>query len=278
MADWPLIGAGLVTSHGVDTATSEPLTVVTGGAAHTKGSWVEVCSSIPKDVCEVQIVIHNGHADAFLHDLGIGAAGSEQVIIANIPRQASPTAVYGIAAVYRFPIGLPAGERLAIRVQSDYDGSRNSHVSALLISGSFLSKRPAASKVFTYGANTADSGGTSVAAPSTANTKGPYVEFSSGVEADLCGIMVAVADDTNTNRSEYYWLLDVAIGEAGSEQNVVENLCFFAHFNPDIVHPPTSGFLPVCIPKNSRLSVRVQCSGTDATDRRFDVILFGIAA
>ena len=258
MADWPMMGVGRILCYGGDTGDSYGLDITTG-AANTKGNWYEACASIPSGVCGVCVnLLHGGYSE-YLYDLGIGAEGSETAIIHNMPRQNQSSAAYRLNASFLFPIALPAGERLSLRAQAT-SASKGCAASVILLTSSFLSHQPAG-KVFTYGANTADSGGTSIDPGESANTKPVnYTEISSSVDANLSGIIIAVAGNGNGSRSEYGWLLDVAIGSAGNEVNIVENYCLNCHQSNDYVTPAVSFFMPVSIPDGSRLSARAVSS------------------
>jgi len=43
----------------------------------------------------------------------------------------------------------------------------------------------------------------------------------------------------------------------------------------DFTVPMTVGYFQRKIPAGTRIAARAQCSGTDATDRLFDVLLYG---
>lgn len=95
-----------------------------GVAANTKGSWVEMTSSAPRDLAAlVAIIGHNNDtaraaAATMLLDIGIGAGGSEQVVIPDLflnwgPTWDCPANVY----FQPMPVAIPAGTRVAARAQ-----------------------------------------------------------------------------------------------------------------------------------------------------------------
>lgn len=117
----PLVGVSWL----VGVTSSSPVAVDAGGTAHTKSSWVEVTSSshATRDakgfsVCwgaDVSCDTNNVQ----LWDFAIGGAGSEQVILANVPagQEAYRAQVDPIfAGPFWTPI--PAGSRIAARMQS----------------------------------------------------------------------------------------------------------------------------------------------------------------
>jgi hypothetical protein len=116
-------GLGLPRCHratalGADLANTRGALVDPGGAANTKGAWTEVSASLPHDVEWLVVMIGNrgvsaGAATGVL-DLGVGSAGSEQVVVPDVGWQGellivSPRAV-------SVPCRIPRGARLAARM------------------------------------------------------------------------------------------------------------------------------------------------------------------
>ncbi len=92
-------------------------TSVTPGSG-TKGSWAEVIASTSQEVSWIEIHINSNNSSGAsrntLLDVGIGAAGSEVVVIPDlIGGNAWSYAADGI--FYRFPLMIPAGTRIAVR-------------------------------------------------------------------------------------------------------------------------------------------------------------------
>lgn len=108
---------------GSDTANSLGTVVDPGGAANTKGSWVELSSSTSDDI-DLLAVFIGPNANAvigvtgyFLVDIGIGAAASESVVIANIPytQNSFEDPIYSPIIFF---LNIPSGTRVAARAQS----------------------------------------------------------------------------------------------------------------------------------------------------------------
>src|SRR3569623_250142 len=78
MADWGIFS-------GSNRYQGQTLALPTCGL-NSKGSWSQVTAALPCDVCGVVVQWRGNTAAPFfaLIDVGIGAAGSEQVIIPNI--------------------------------------------------------------------------------------------------------------------------------------------------------------------------------------------------
>lgn len=276
MPDWSLIADGQrVENAGANTAASRGTSVTAANPANGKGSYAQLIASTAFDASLVLVMLDDLAAGVdYLIDLAIGGAGSEQVIAANLIATGGTGSIsYG--GQYWLPIAIPAGSRLAASCQAT-TLSQIIRVSCLLFGQGFAGWSPG-NRVDTYGANTATSGGVSVDSGGTANTKGSYSQITASTNAPMTGLILAIGNQHNTVRSSQSWLLDVAIGGAGSEQIVLPNLAFNASTSPDIVTPQTYGPLPLSIPAGSRIAARSQSDGIDATDRLFDVVVYGFS-
>jgi hypothetical protein len=107
------------TTYGAITATSLGTAVAPSATAHTKGAWVEISSAITNSIRQFVLVISNVYTGATsfaLIDIGIGAAGSEKVILANLWMSMSAYHTHPLS-YGPFDISIPAGTRLAARGQ-----------------------------------------------------------------------------------------------------------------------------------------------------------------
>lgn len=106
--------------------SSRGVAVDPGGSANTKGSWAQLTASTPVDVAALFAVIgFNNHVarattDQHLLDIGIGAGGSEFVLVPNL--------FYGWSTTWDgpndvffqpFAASIPSGTRVAARAQCD---------------------------------------------------------------------------------------------------------------------------------------------------------------
>lgn len=110
--------------YGTATADSGGTSVDPGAVANTKGSWTEITAATTRQHRGLLIIIGNQANTArdtnqWLLDIGVGAAGSEQVIIPDYYCYShtsgdcvAPSAVY-------CPITIPSGTRIAARAQCD---------------------------------------------------------------------------------------------------------------------------------------------------------------
>ena len=95
--------------------------------------------------------------------------------------------------------------------------------------------------------------GDNVSPSTTIHTKGSYKELTASSSADATGIIIMGSRGTGQAR----YLLDVAVGAAGFEVNIVNNLSFYANkANIDL----GTYLIPINIPSGSRISARCQKS------------------
>lgn len=119
----------------------------------------------------------------------------------------------------------------------------------------------------TAGANAATSTGTVVTASATTNTKGSYVELIASTAFNASGFWIRALDPS----AQGSFLIDIAIGGAGSEQVIVPNVMFGALAGTELV---LGMFIPINVPVGSRLSARCQSGGASLT-LAVEVILLG---
>jgi len=100
-------------------------TITANTAAHTKGSWIQLTSSLSGDTSfliftVINIAVNDANSASLL-DIGIGGSGAEVAIAENIAIGGARN-VGGI--VCAFPIKLAAGTRVAARLQSVLTGGK----------------------------------------------------------------------------------------------------------------------------------------------------------
>jgi len=271
MSEWPTpINAQRFESIGAVTSGATTGTTLTAGLADQKGDYTELINSTAFNAVGLLLAgLHSDQASGadYLIDVAIGPAGSEQIVISNL--LISETTVLNVTHYY-FPIAIPAGSRISARCQSSIGGALIRLLGNLI--GTGFGPFPAYNVVSTYGANTADSGGTSIDPGASVDTKGAFVQLTNATTYPIKHLNLAFGGQTNVVRTTARWLVDIAIGPANTP--VVENLIIGATVVGDAIVPGAVS-LPVTIPAGSRISARAQCSITDATDRLFDLILYG---
>lgn len=276
MPDWPSLGGDNRYEWGGDAANSRGVSLTAPGAINTKGAWTQIIAATA--FCATAINIHIGEGQANpdqLIDIGIGGAGSEIVLISNMVK-GTGTGNIGKGALYQFPLLIPQGVRISARYQTTSITSPNCRVSVRLMGQGFFSPSPL-EVVTTYGADTTDSGGTSIDPGATANTKGAWTVLSASTGQPMRALVFAAGNQGNTTRTSCNWLVDVGMGGAGVEQVIVPNYWLEASSTDDTVTPQASPLFPVNIPSASRLVVRAQCSINTATVRLFDAVIYGVS-
>lgn len=276
MADWSLLADGQrVENAGANLAASRGTSVTASATANTKGSYAQLIASTAFGANGILIMLDDQAALIdYLIDIAIGGAGSEQIIASNLLASgATGTIAYGIN--YFLPIEIPAGSRLSARCQSGSAVANVVRVSAMLF-GQGMNAPSGLSRVDAYGAATADSGGVSIDPGAVAHTKGAYSQIVASTNAQTQYVTIAIGNQQNTARTSASWLVDVAIGGAGSEQIILPNLTLNCSSSPDVVAPQCYGPLPLSIPAGTRIAARAQSDLVTATVRLFDMVVYGI--
>ncbi len=275
MPDWSQLDGGRLSTIGIDASNSRGTTLTASGSTNVKGSWTQLIASTSQELEGFFLVAQrHGSSNAdYLIDLGIGAGGSEQVIVSNLlTTNGSGGVAHGPYALFPFPI--PSGSRIAGRCQANIASAQ------IRISVHGWSPLPllAASvgRGTTYGAATADSGGTSIDPGGSANTKGSWTEITSSTSAIHTGLLAAFGSQANATRTSCTWLFDIGIGAGGSEQIIIPDVLVQCQATDDTPSPNYTPLLPVQLAAGTRLAVRAACSITDATDRLLDVVLYGM--
>lgn len=272
MADWPLAGNGQRFDTYLERTATSDGTPITVASANTKGAWIEVVAAAPYEANGLIVNVRQSVAGSPSHliDIGIGAAGSEVVLVPDLlfsSRLGHPSAQW-------LPIKVAEGQRVAVRCQST-STANIPQVTVTFIGGTHAGG-PSYSRMLAYGVATADSGGTQVDPGATANTKGAYSEISAATTQPMKWLLAAFTAKANSALLDAAWLFDIAIGAAAAEVIVLPDILVGAQTASDMVTPQLMGPIPIDIASGTRLAVRAQSSITDATDRLLDVALYGI--
>ena len=275
MSDWQIGGGAQQFSMVGQDILARLEAVYPSLTANTKGSWVELTSSSEIDASAITVMISYAYGGAdYLVDVGIGALGSEQVLISNLSVSIG-TASYGDKRSFniRVPIAIPAGTRISARVQAT-----GTSTSRMIRCGVLLEHngQSTGGHVITLGATTADSGGIGVDPGGTDSTKGAWSEISASTTSDIRGAFFCFGNKVNTSRTSCDWLVDIGIGAAASEQVILPNISLATHTYPDSLFPCHTPLYNLNIPAGSRVTARSACTIIDATDRLFDIAMYGI--
>lgn len=266
-------------SDGVASASSNfnAVTVTASATPHAKGSWIELVAATTVEAGAVQLFVMsstfvNGTDTGILLDLGVGGAGSEQVVIADIPcgwRQTVSGQPYPDLGL--FPLRVPKGSRLAVRCQA-VQVSDTADIGVRLRPPVYGRTEPRV--LDTIGTDSANSRGTVLTIPGGTNTKSAWTEITSGTARPLCGFVVGLGGGGDTGLVSSNVLLDIGMGAAGAEQVIGADL----HISPtstEILSIDEPGVYAADIPKGTRLAARYAYSSAGTS---LDVSLIGVPA
>lgn len=247
-------------------------TVTASVTTNTKGVYTELITSTGYDADGIMITLQqNSGTVGALMDFAIGAAGSEQIVMANvIIGQVTRLSTYVF-----IPISLPAGSRVAARVQATASGQAFAIATHLYRAG--LWGPPPGGTIVTFGADTSDSGGQVIDPGAVLDTYGAWAQLSASTGQDIAGIYLMVANRQNaapTDQATNFYL-QLGIGAAASEV-VIWGPIRFSSSSVGTYGPLPPVWFPVSIPAGSRLAARARAGTTDATDRLFDLVVYGL--
>lgn len=275
MSNWPLSGGGRYETFGADSSTSIGVTPPEAGSNHTKGAYAELIASTSFDYSGVTVwgkmtVLNRTH----LFDISIGGSGAEEVIIPNL---FFDTYDLGILIRHDFPVVIPAGSRISCREQHN-TSTANVNCFGIGFQAGFASDEYVGhSRVYSFGADESDTTGVQIDPGGSANTKGSWTEVVASISADISYIGVGIGQRKNNALADAGFLVDIAIGDSGSEQIILPDLGIGANGASDTRSPFSLGPFPLTIPSGTRIAARAQSSITDAVDRLFDIVLYGVS-
>ena len=254
----------------VEQAQSSRGTNIAPGGVNTKGNYAELMLSSPFDAHGLLLHVNApGVTAKALFDISMGPPGSEQIFINNLHTDGVSA---NVATSFHFPINIPALTRIAARIQSS--NAASFRLAGHLYSGGFADISPFG-KITTYGANTSDSGGTPIDPGASAGMKGAWIEVVGSTTSPITKLIIAIGQDANGVRNDTSWLFDVGVGSSGNESILIQNIPLV--YDDGHIHPKSIGPISISIPAATRIAVRAQCTNTDATDRLFDIVFYGIS-
>ncbi len=270
---WPLKGDGQRWEAIGELSASSSGTLITCGAANTKGAYVELvaATTFPASGFYFNVGSLSNVATLYLIDIAVGAAASEVVLISNIHVSVGGSA-FGTGGF--FPLSIPAGVRISARAQ-DSTGASTLRIIGMLMSGGWEAGS-SHGRITTYGATTADSGGIQVDPGAVINTKGAYSQITAATTNLIRQIVLGFGNQGNQTETGSNFMIDLAVGGAGSEVIVIPDFPMVKSSIADDFGMRLIPPLPIHIPAGTRLAMRAQSSTADATDRLFDAVVYGI--
>lgn len=120
-------GMGRCETGGAVAASSAGTSIDPGATINTKGAWVEMVAATAHTYEWMCMGISKNTANTvqlnYLIDVGIGAVGSEVVVIGDLAVNAGTTADAPLPASLCFPCAIAAGSRVAVRCQCNVNTS-----------------------------------------------------------------------------------------------------------------------------------------------------------
>jgi alkylhydroperoxidase/carboxymuconolactone decarboxylase family protein YurZ len=252
------------------------------GAANVKGAWSQVvaASAFQYESLNIDLMldIASGGGEVFLVDVGIGASGSEVVVVPNILFDCNRSGLAAGAHIHlSLPIQIRAGSRIAVRCQ-DIGGAGTRLVRVMLTgrAGGANVQRGVCGKMTTYGAiSSGNTNGTLVDQGATANTYGAWTQITAATSAAHNFLQAVAGNDQQTSGNStgggtMQVEFQIAVGASGSEQIIAQGL-FASSYSMGSVAGACQ-FRPF-IPEGSRLSMRTKCSVAAAADRHVTFVL-----
>jgi hypothetical protein len=242
-------------------------------SANTKGAWVEYVASSPYDSSRIWVNIQNNNStDRYtLQDVGVGAAASEVAVLDNLFYHSSDDFLDATGAPIPFDLDIASGTRISTRLQSSTSGTQGRM--QFWLEDKALGSGPDPE---TWGANTADSGGTDIDCGATPDTYSAWTELSASIAND-CNWFLGFFGHGSPSEvigGTMRFLIDVASGAAASEVALIEEMHVISHTETDGRRPPHLRF-PIDLSSGDRVSVRALSSTGTAGDRVLSIVGIG---
>lgn len=260
--DWEENGA----DEGASDSGAVPVDSSTSAATFSS-TWTEIVASTGFDYHG--FILHMGRREQTAGNgavlrLGIGANPNEKIILDGVVMD-SVKEEMKVQSVF-IPHFIAKGSRIAAQCSDNTSAARYILVSIAGIGGSQYPSAPMAyMEGFHWSAigvwNTDDPG-------ASANTKATtWNQVTAALGYTVRRMIIFMQGNASTMAGDFNWLTDVGIGAATLEKVLLPNLRMAAGSTKDESGPKAIGPIPVHIPEGTRVAVRSQCSGTDATDR-----------
>lgn len=282
MGDFPTIGQAIITEGNIDAYGT--LIVGDPSAADVWGPWTELIEAVPTEADALHLTVTAPNAGAGIRcvvELGVGAAGAERTLLPGVmshrvggaePPYLHPPYIRGTVQML-VPIQVAKGARLSARCIGD-QRSASAVVKVHLCASSGGSAIGPFGAARSYGLT--NSAGTVVDPGSDLNAKGAWTVLSTATASDIAWMMLFVGCPRKVINNEIYWIVDVGVGPAGSEQVHWPDLVYGSGWiGGDEYCQPGVISLPLIAPAGSRLSVRAQPGNAATPERLLEMSVIG---
>ncbi len=189
------------------------ISVSTSATPHVAGAWVQVFASTAGEsgILLFSCAAGNSAADSSLSfDVGVGAAGSETVVVPNLAHGLNN--LFSGNIVFPIPVRIPSGSRVAVRARTAAGAVRT--VSPVMAILGHPDSALIPQSVDALGSSAATSRGTALSGAS-----GSYVEIVSSTTKTYQALVVIPSGVTNVGISSRF-RLTLAVGPAGQEVDI----------------------------------------------------------
>lgn len=261
-------------------ASSDGTTITAHATPGSDGAWTQLIAATVDEWYGMTVLIGYGGtlSGTQLIDIGIGGAGSEVILIPDIPALVRSTLGRCPCVRLIVPIRIAAGSRIAARV---HRASAASVANSISIQGQSGVSRsiPPFSRATSYGVVLGSAAGTTVDPGGTANTQGAMTQLDASTANPIRVMYVIVTRNQVTavvqNPSS---LLEIFIGAGGSEVSLIPEFSSWAMSGTfdissgETVHGPFF----VNLPAGTRLAAKARCSDNTVTVREGMVTILGL--
>jgi hypothetical protein len=252
-----------ITNHAGTLSAAPGTNVASGGTAHTVGSWTTLLSAaqVTRNLHKLVFSPCGTGASATqtdaLMDIAAGEAGSEVIIMQNIPVGWGAVLTSFLPKAIVLPLFWPRNTRLSARVR----GIRTSTNHNILVTGLAYSRRPAIcfTGIDILGGNQAASQGTSVLGGNT-STPGSWISIGSATSRRYGGVLPLVQGTMNAAATALSYGVDVGYGSAMLPNS--PDWRFFISNSEYSFGPLPNEFMLADIPTGTQMQMRAACSGT----------------
>lgn len=256
-----------VLSDGLNAAASTRASITcTSGAANTKGTPVEIVAATTHDITLLDIYPtagFTGGGAGMLLDIVIGAS-LNVVIVPNLN-----FGYNNVGTRWRIPVHIPLGTRVG--VQNATVSGAQAQTCVFTFKTFPLAKQPSPT-VVTYGADTANSRGTVLNVPGSANADSTWKEITAATTEPVGALLFGLGGGADTVMATGTALFDIGSGTAGAETVIVPSIHAISSTNESWVLTDNGPFF-VNVPTGTRLACRYRSTTTANTP---DVTLHGI--
>jgi len=243
-------------------------TLTTSTTVDVPGSWVQMIASTARDATEIVLIMCRPDlAETTTVDIAFGGSGSEQLIASDFPFSIHFTE-NNFADMCRIPIQVPASTRIACRATNRIDNQADTIRCQMMLFAGSIESPPSYQTCDLIGRTVPDPG-------TTANTLGSYTQITSSLEATYKAIIVAADSNGIGAIAEQANYLNLSLGEASSEVDIIEYLRWKADVPSDSLYHVYYDALPLSLPEGERLACRSACSLTTA-DRLIRYSIWGV--